>query len=858
MGKLSALLAPSGQVGRYLRHPWQQLFAGVLGIVLFGGALWWLFSEGELPPDEQLQQALQLLDQRDDLRALQRAKRIARKLHRQRFRDPSFAGGPEYVLGIVAFREAFSADEADQEAVYLRAIRYLKESEQQSLDEHYRPEWHFALGISLYEIGNAAEARTHLEQAVKRFPPGRIETTTRLVQVYLDRRRKEEMPTALRLIEEALQFPQLAQKRRDRMQLQKARVLLALGRRSEAEAALKEVSDQLTGSLSMRLFRAQARIAIADALASRKEAAVLSAAFRVILKHRAASQYATAVKELEPAARSHGLETSISRQAMFLQAVCARRLGELEDEARSSQFDQAINLFERTARDFPKTHEAVAASLHSGELLRSVGRDEESLQAFRRAMPQQGSEVEFHNRWIDAEDFRSRVLAAWNSWMERKSYPEAIELARMMPGLFPAKRAQELNAIAHEKWAEQVEATISQLPAAELEAKKAELRRRRRLTGHSYTKLATLHRTTSRYPEFLWTAAENFHRGHDFDRALEQLNLYINTRPKKNLPQALVMRGRTLMDLDRLEEAKEHFERVQNGFSTNPVSFAARNLLADCLLELQKPEQAEALWRKTLVLKSLTPQATEWQNALFALSRHLVHSAKILREQSASARRDGKARRAVELRDSARTRLREAVEKLEEYLARYPSDNTATQARFLLAKSQQELAAIAGELVAEAAVENARKEQLRRQAALLRSALESYRRLQLTLLSRDEGGRLAGLDRMLLRECYFEIAHSHMGLKEYDKAIQAYSSAATRYAQDPHVLLAYLQMANCNRRLGKTTEAFSLIVQAEVIFRKLPDSSFRPPLTALTRDEWQKWIQWAKSEQLTENNERTF
>ena len=57
-------------------------------------------------------------------------------------------------------------------------------------------------------------------------------------------------------------------------------------------------------------------------------------------------------------------------------------------------------------------------------------------------------------------------------------------------------------------------------------------------------------------------------------------------------------------------------------------------------------------------------------------------------------------------------------------------------------------------------------------------------------------------------------------------------------------------MANCNDRLGDSTEALSLIVQAEVILKQLPDAAFNPRLTSMNKTEWVKWLQWAKQQQL--------
>jgi tetratricopeptide (TPR) repeat protein len=84
---------------------------------------------------------------------------------------------------------------------------------------------------------------------------------------------------------------------------------------------------------------------------------------------------------------------------------------------------------------------------------------------------------------------------------------------------------------------------------------------------------------------------------------------------------------------------------------------------------------------------------------------------------------------------------------------------------------------------------------------------DEFLALQAMLLERADADMLDELGQRILRDCHFEIARTHYALDEYEEAILAYSAAAHRYPHDPHVLLAYVQMAACYDRLGKTVEA---------------------------------------------------
>lgn len=829
--------------------------AAVVGLLIVFG-VWWSIRSRALPPEERLVQALALLKRRDDHDARHAAKTIAADLRKLGFRDPNFSGGAEYVLGIAAFRNGQEADESDREPFYTRAARYLRECEQQALDDRYRPEWSYALGVSLHELGSFGEAQPLLAEAARAFPPGRADVALRLADIALARKRTAEMRPALKLIDAVL-AGRLPRRQRDQTLLQKAQLHLALNQQVKAEAALSQVSDAQAGSQGMRVFRARTRMAIADMLASQLRTAGMSAAVSRVVSAQAETQYRRSMQQLRPVSTSVGLDTLFPRQANYLMGIAAERIAELQTRRSATKFDTAINFFEKTARTFPGTHEAVAASLRAADLYRAAGRNEEALNAYRRALTRASTTDEFHNRWISPGELRSLLTNAWNWWMRRKSFTEAVELSRMMSAALTPVHAQELNAVANREWARELEAEIERRPAADRKRLTRDLLRRRRLAGDSYAKLAERTRTESRYPDFLWISAENYHLGHAFVDALRQITAFINARPRKLLPQALVRRGRILLDLDRLNEARDHFQQVRDTYPTDPAAFEAEYLLGVVNLELQQPEKAETVWRNILASKTLTPEAAEWRMSLFSLARHLFHTARIDREQGESARQANDRKRAIQLRDRATVRWDESIRRFEEYLGRYPRSMRTNDARFLLARALQQRADVEREQLGEAEIENVRNEHRRRMRSFLHRALGEFQQMQSELLKREENGRLGERQNTMLRDVYFEIAHVQYDLGEYEKAIAAYTSAANRYPEDPGVLLAYLQMANCSDRLGDATEALSVLVQAEVILKRLPDRAFDTNKTTLSRREWRQWLQWAKTQRMTQNQARS-
>src|SRR5205823_398644 len=136
-----------------------------------------------------------------------RARELAKSLEAIGYHDPSFAGGTEFVLGVVAFREAEAMEESSREHRYVVAANYLREAEHRALVDQRRKEWSYALGVSLYRMGSAIEARPFLEEAVRPVVSGRgevmlaaaehMEAAILLAETYLYLKEPERLKEAL-------------------------------------------------------------------------------------------------------------------------------------------------------------------------------------------------------------------------------------------------------------------------------------------------------------------------------------------------------------------------------------------------------------------------------------------------------------------------------------------------------------------------------------------------------------------------------------------------------------------------------------------------------------------------------------
>lgn len=789
-----------------------KLRLGGMATVLILGLSAVLFLAGQEPPPtpaERLLQALELLDDRENRVSRDQARKIAKEILEEPERGEEFLGGPEFVLGIVQFRDAEEAGEATRESKHLAAIKLLREAESLGMVPEREDEWLHAMAISLHRVGSVSIARPLLEQAVRECEEDRDEVMGLLVDTYLDLKTPKELNQALAITEELGKLP-LAPEKRDRALMQRAQVLMALNRPADAEATLKQVSLE-SWNLGTRVFSAQTLMA--------------------------RQQYAEAMKHLERVAGESGLDRTFTRQASYLMGVCAEKQGDIET---------AISQFERTVTRFERTHESLASQLRAADLLRRVHRNEEALAGYRSALRTVRNVADFRNRWMTIDDFRSTVLDAWDGWIGTKNFAEAIELARSMTPLLSDRQAKEHEARARQAWAETIDAESRAARWSDRQALREALFRRWRESAAAYAELAELQKTVDEYPDTLWISAEHFARGHDYGNAASQLNAFLETRPKRLVPLALVRRGRALRDLDRHEEALALFGQVIRQHPTDPAVFEARYLAGACSLELGRSDNAEAIWRGLLTSSELTPDAQQWRQSLFDLGRLLYHSAcRMAGKAQASAASDSTLDPASKAPEEAYRRWDEAAQRFDEFVRRYPTDPNVDEARFLLAESLQYGAGQHREKLRTAETENSRQELRRQLQSQLEQAIDHLQTLRTGLLEKSESGDIDPLRRRMLRNTYFEIAGAWYALEQYDKAVIAYSGAANRYPQDPHVLLAYLQMAQCYERLGKAVEARSMLQQARVIFSGMPQSTFDSRDSGLSRDEWNQWLAWA-------------
>jgi len=790
--RLSGL--PAAAVAFARSHPLRALLVGVAGLVslVVVGVFWYLiagYMQAEEPID--LDTTLAVLDQGD----LEEAARMARVLQSAGTLPLEQWGGPPYVLGVAAAREADETYGPDRPARYLLAARYLEEAQDRGFPAGREGRGLFLLGKCLFLGGRVPAGRVVLREALEAFPEQRAETLRLLAAACADES-DPRLDEALEYNSQLLAQPALSSRQRDAALLQRARILLQLGRLDECEAQLNAMSPQTEHRSEAMVVRA--RVLMERARALTRESVVPSDA-----RLKARAYYQQAIKALRQAQSRDTLENEATRRAMYLIGVCF-----LEMNDRRAAWAQ----LQRVRKLYVKWPEGLAATFHQAELARRAGRDAEALAVYRSLLKAVPDPAAYRNPWLPLDQLRKQMLATYEHYLETQRFEVALQLARVFHPLFSRNRAAELAAQACRQWADSLLAQAEQSPPHQAEALRREARERLRRAAQFHVYLSRLEVTTPRYSERLWQAAEAFLAGQDYRNAVTVLRKYLDDQTRKRHALGLVYLGEALLAQDKLDEALQAFDDCLTYHARDAATYRARLLASRAHMERGELDQAETLLRENLIGELLTPASREWRDSLFALGKL----------------------------EYMQARYDQAVHRLNEAVARYPDDPRSSEARFLAAQCWFRRAVSARRaLGAQPGSESA--EQPRVHEWLVQAA-EGYARLLDDLEQRQQTHELTALDQAILRNCYFACAAVQFELGDYQAAIRACRAATIRYQRRPEVLEAYVQMARAYRRLGQAREARTTLKQAKVVLARLDAQADFATTTNYTREQWSRLL----------------
>jgi tetratricopeptide (TPR) repeat protein len=261
--------------------------------------------------------------------------------------------------------------------------------------------------------------------------------------------------------------------------------------------------------------------------------------------------------------------------------------------------------------------------------------------------------------------------------------------------------------------------------------------------------------------------------------------------------------------------------------------------------------KAKQLLTDNLYRFALTPKSTDWRDSLYSLGRLHYREGCELETKSRAAGVDqldeDLKKEGLKLLEQSYAAFQEAIRTLTEAVERYPEALQALEARYWIAEAYRHAAIWPRKKLAVTNIETSRLALNRQIQQELEAALNQYQAL-LTELSEEQSMlRRSAVELAMLRNCYFGKADALYDLGRYDEAIRAYSDATNRYQHDPESLEAYVQIANCYRRLKRPGEARGTIEQARVVLQRIrPDADFLRT-TRLDRQAWNNLLDWLRT-----------
>lgn len=789
---------------------------GGLGTSAVIGLLFFLTHDPTPEPPVLFEDSFSLLDRGD----VRRAGNVARYLKDLEYRDLEFGGGVEFVLGVSEYELGahYSVDQHTSEQHYIAAAEHLETAFDEGLILTRRPRWAYSMGLSLFRMNRRAEAEPHLVEALAEYKDGRHETALALSQCDLcpSVRSPKRIKRVIDLCDEILADENAIEEFKHEAWFLRADAVLA-GEGHEAASQWVEKStkpESVVQDFRLRLLNA--------------------------LIANQAGQAAGAATGLREIISSASAPPEVARAAAF-------HLGQIYEATGDDE--SAISAYRSVIEDYDTGDETVVAAVHLGDLLRREPRTlyEDALRIYERSVQIEIEPEMFRNRYVRLEDLRERIRAAWEDWLNEGEYLWSIKLATQMAPLFPPADAAEMAAVATLSLAQDGAKRWQQAPESERIDLLPDVLAGWRRSGDAYARLARTRISDAGYPDALWTSAEHYTKGHDFQAALDQTGEFLRTGTESRRPRALVNYGRLLMDLhqpgdDRLEEAVDTFLQMLADYPTSDASFDARFALGECYLELDETESAAAQWQQILESEVLTPASLVWQEALVSLGSLYFHTGEQFAMKARDAAAAGNADAARTARQQADFRWATAIQQLTAYLARTDDSSEKATAKFWLAKALQRSIELPQSQLDSAETTNARLEIERQINASLVRAIDEFRSLKAMLEPLASDDKLGDVQKRVLRDSIFEIAHTYFLLNDNVAAIDAYSEAANRYPNDPQVLLAYLQSARCFERMGRKNDARSQLERARIIQEQLAEMKFDDSLTSFSHEEWQTWL----------------
>ncbi len=325
------------------------------------------------------------------------------------------------------------------------------------------------------------------------------------------------------------------------------------------------------------------------------------------------------------------------------------------------------------------------------------------------------------------------------------------------------------------------------------------------------------------YAESLWRSADLFDRAGDQPEAIQAFQTYAESMPSDpRHAEALFRLAEALRALGDFNAAADVYKGLilaresSAGADIGPFADASHVPLAQAYLydeDLSNDVEAEKLLASALDGSMGSTDTEHFRDALLELAG---------------------------LYDRTE-RPERAIERYEEFAARYASDPETGAVLFKLADAHRRLSDIIEQSLGEAMPAAERNRRLDQIVIHRKAAIESYQKT-IENLGVIPDHQLGLFESIALRNSFFYLGDCAFDLGEYDDAIRYYDRARDRYVDDPASLVAMVQIVNAYVETNQLGRARTANDRARRFYQEIPDDVWNDPSLPMDRADWERWL----------------
>lgn len=507
------------------------------------------------------------------------------------------------------------------------------------------------------------------------------------------------------------------------------------------------------------------------------------------------------------------------------------------------------------------------AQIHGGEAMQAAalrmaeaslaepGERTQAVNTLEKAFEGVAKPDDYRNKLIETKDALALLEQMCQTLRAGNDFANAGKIADLYAKICAPGKGRELPAEIADAWGRERLAEAKNASGAAAQHALDEARKQFRKAGAVYAEAATPDRPIPEQIDCLRRATNFFFKAQDkldVENGLGLLERMTKLSPAGEADGEVVfLKALAHQQLGHKNEAIDSYKKIIQQ-ADHPQAARARYELAHLLLEnlpAKRDEQEPVYEQVTAELeKNLDPSMQEKDREVHESSMYLLGEATYQR------------------RDWAKAQTR-----LEAALRFYPQNAHALQAEHMLARCSWFQAAQESHLLKDlqsrqGQLEQALKQQLPekeresakqeleklkkdweavrvRKRELLEKAKKPFEEVENTLLKREQDGKLAESERILLRQASFAAAECYFFQEDFEEAVRRYQILRIRYEGQFEELVALSQLWQCHGvYLNEPTKATVWIEALRETLKKLPDTAFDGSSAYNKRDYWDGWI----------------